>query len=239
MVKLLVALVLLANILGQITSTPTTRPASYLPAHCDYPLAYTVDRIDRGLGVNSAEFRSAVAEAERRWEMALGEDIFTQKTSGLRIRLLNDGRKNLENHVWDPVYDREMSYQKKLDEYDQARAGSAGFLQQLRLYGEAHLLYREYLDTYDSISDQTRDDLSLAQGIYDYRDNTISVYYFDDREDLIFTLEHELGHALGLEHNLEPDSVMIERTTIGDTRPHGPSTNDVLHAKLRCAIKPL
>lgn len=49
--------------------------------------------------------------------------------------------------------------------------------------------------------------------IYDNGKQTINIYFDNSRTELIHTLAHELGHALGLPHNDDPVSIMYPRTT--------------------------
>jgi len=52
----------------------------------------------------------------------------------------------------------------------------------------------------------------FQEGEYLYKSGkqSINIYQFTDRQDLIFLLAHELGHALGLEHSANPNSLMYK-----------------------------
>jgi predicted Zn-dependent protease len=44
----------------------------------------------------------------------------------------------------------------------------------------------------------------------EYNGKEITIYQYQDRDDLILILAHELGHALGLNHVADPKAVMHE-----------------------------
>lgn len=51
------------------------------------------------------------------------------------------------------------------------------------------------------------------EGLWNGNDNTISIYFNNSRNELIHTLSHELGHARGMDHNSDPNSIMYRSST--------------------------
>lgn len=63
------------------------------------------------------------------------------------------------------------------------------------------------------------DDLNITlqnkpeEGIYDHLNKEISIFLIINKNELIHTLAHELGHGLELAHNTDPKSIMYPYTT--------------------------
>lgn len=51
------------------------------------------------------------------------------------------------------------------------------------------------------------------EGLYNGNDNTITIYFVDNKQELIHTLAHEFGHALGMIHTDDQKDIMYPSST--------------------------
>ena len=61
---------------------------------------------------------------------------------------------------------------------------------------------------YNNVGSLNGEEFSEGEYIIDENGKRINIYQFEDRNKLIRVLEHEVGHALGLDHVLDPKAIM-------------------------------
>ncbi|HCC06316.1 TPA: hypothetical protein DEP94_03105 [Candidatus Nomurabacteria bacterium] len=74
----------------------------------------------------------------------------------------------------------------------------------------------------------------FQEGTYDPNTNTINIYEFSTQDKLTRVLAHELGHALSIDHNTNPTSIMY---SLNKSNTLYLSKEDVSSLKVICKIK--
>lgn len=93
--------------------------------------------------------------------------------------------------------------------------------------------YNENLDSLQSELN-SRKNLIVTQGEFDPNTDTIDIYTFGNQDELRLVLMHEFGHALGLGHAKQPNSIMYELLDQQDLKNPTLSAEDIAMLQNRC-----
>lgn len=103
---------------------------------------------------------------------------------------------------------------------------------QINVFSDKYnLLVRTINKNIDTINETAGTE--FQEGIYNPSNNSITIYEFESNEKLIRVLAHEFGHALTLDHNDNPESIMY-KVNSGDQLV--PSTEDIAALKAYCRL---
>ncbi len=82
-------------------------------------------------------------------------------------------------------------------------------------------------DFNEALADKPEEGLYTQDGL----DSEIAIYFVNTQEEIIHTLAHEMGHALAIDHNNNPESIMYPKTNDIIV----PSEDDLESLKTVCA----
>jgi len=89
------------------------------------------------------------------------------------------------------------------------------------------------VQTYNKIGQSTGEEFSEGLYISDPTGTRIDIFQFNDRAQLVRLLTHELGHALGMEHINDPDSIMYR---LNESKNLTTTAADIAELKSVCRI---
>lgn len=106
-------------------------------------------------------------------------------------------------------------YNKLKDRQKELQTEAQELNQLARTLNQSAIDYNSQIGQLNQTERQLNQTLALKpeEGLYNGNDNSISIYFNNSQDELIHTIAHELGHARGLDHNNNIDSVMYPSST--------------------------
>ena len=268
---------------------------------CATPLEYSIGSIDERFDISESEAISALGEAERIWEEAVGKDLLSFSENGLPVNFIYDERQAIADKnaaIEEKIDETEMTaeqvktqfedlkfryetesreydamveeHQKSLDAYNvrvaawnsQGGASHDDYAQMTkekksleasqkvleeqrievnrlasevnRLVGRYNSLVKNINSNIDVINESADKEFEQGEYIQEGFEKKINIYEFEKRSDLVRVLMHEFGHALGADHNENPESIMYHLNEGGGLAL---SAEDVRDVKIVCEFE--
>lgn len=206
-------LVVLAGALAALGYVYANR---YVP--CETPITYGIGSYDPRFALSEEEFGQRLDQAAAVWNKAISKDIFVRGAEPkLPVYVVYDERQRTEDKaqsISDTIDAKKAQATALGNRYEERKAEGAKA-------AELNALAAEYNRLIDEVNAQVsaynrtipQEEYNEARYVADRSGTRIYVYEFTDAAELTRVLEHELGHALGLDHVSDEKSVMYPINT--------------------------
>ncbi|MGE8540173.1 MAG: matrixin family metalloprotease [Acinetobacter sp.] len=145
---------------------------------------------------------------------------------------------NRQRMSWSRIEDAQGENRQRIEtQYQALKDRSRRLENNIAYYNQMNSQYNQQINQHNSNIDRYNQNVMQAQNRFPPREfhkgvfmgDQIQIYQFDAADDLRLTIAHELGHALGIKHNADPQALMYP--VLGD--------QDLEHFKLKPADQSL
>lgn len=163
-------------------------------------LTNSINKLNTNLGQNSSTLRQQINDYESQVE------AYKQQ--------LNSFNKTVQAYNNQGGAPAEV-YQKLRQEQDQLKLDGDKLNARARQLNLSTVNYNAQVNTLNQEVNQFNADIAQKpeEGLYNSGNNTITIYFSNTHPELIHTLAHEFGHALGMVHAGGPAAIMFPYTT--------------------------
>lgn len=163
---------------------------------CVTPLTLDIGQVDKEFKLSHEEVVAALKKATQEWQDATGKKWFIVHSGGtLKVNFLFDGRQS--------------SLDQMEEEQSQIKQESERLLTSNRPSEREASEFLNRVDSYRRKYESTNVPVPWAQHHTGQAGSSIDIFAFSNLEELHATLLHELGHAIGLGHLPQQESIMF------------------------------
>lgn len=108
----------------------------------------------------------------------------------------------------------EDDYNKLLSEQNALKTETENLNTRAQELNQSAVVFNSEIANYNSTVSEFNSTLKERpeEGLFDGKNNTISIYFYITNKELVHTLAHEFGHALKMGHLDNPDAIMFSKT---------------------------
>jgi hypothetical protein len=196
---------------------------------CATPIHYAIGAVDSQFDLTPASLEKAAASATQIWGTAEGKSLFVyDPTAALKVNLIYDSREAAAKQGQSIASEKvrlDASLATITIDRAQCVAVSDPFARQscsqslnneIGLYNSEISSFNADVSAYNKTAGHTFEE---GQFVRDASGERINIFEFVGSDQLTRVLAHEFGHALGLEHNDDPASIMYAENESGNLTP--------------------